>query len=140
MLVPVDLAPETALVVRAAVDLARGPGARVRLLHVFDRRAVEDVYKLHGLREEEARSRMRVKAEAAVERLRAGVRRRGLGLDTRYRSGLPAQEILEEAAAWKADLLVLGRRRRSGLAHFLYGATADGVVRDAPCAVLVIAS
>jgi nucleotide-binding universal stress UspA family protein len=45
--------------------------------------------------------------------------------------------ILEDAAAWKPDLLVLGTHGRSNLTHQLVGSVAEAVVRGARCDVLV---
>ena len=139
ILVPVDLASDTEAAVRAAAGLAREHGARILLLHVLDVRAVEDVYNLHGLKKEEVVARMNANAEGVMHRLLARPWLKGLKVGFRGVFGLPAEVIVEEAKSWKADLVVLARRKRSGLSHLLYGRTADGVVREAPCAVLVLA-
>ena len=139
ILVPFDLSSAAERVVRTAAELARGAGGRLLLLHVFDSRAVEDVYNLHGLREEEVRARMKANAETVLERLTAKAWLKGLRLEVRFASGLPPDEIARVAGEWKADLLVLARRRRNGLTHLLYGRTSDAVVHEAPCAVLLLA-
>jgi len=139
ILVPVDLSSATEAAVRAAADLARGSGARLLLFHVFDSRAVEDVYKLHGLKEEEIRARMKANAEGLMERLTAKSWLKGLRVEARTAYGVPPDAIAAEAGRWKADLVVLAKRRRNGLSHLLFGRTSDGVVRESPCAVLVLA-
>lgn len=53
------------------------------------------------------------------------------------RQGDARAVILAEAARRRTDLLVLGTRGRSGLAHILVGSVAEAVVRAAPCDVLV---
>ena len=63
---------------------------------------------------------------------------RGAKVEVRLGSGLPPEAIVAAAKEWKADLIVLSKRRRSGLAHLLYGRTSDAVVRESPCAVLVM--
>ncbi len=138
VLVPVELNSAAEGVVRTAAEMARGAGGRLLLLHVFDSRAVEDVYNLHGLKEEEVRARMKANAEAALDRLTSRPWLRGLRVEVRYAYGLPPDEIVKAASDWKADLLVLARRRLSGLSHLLYGRTSDAVVREATCAVLVL--
>ena len=136
---PVDLTSSDEVALRTAAGLARENGGRLLLVHVLDSRAVEDVYNLHGLRAEEVRARMMANAEAAVVRLRKRPWLRGLRADVRYAFGLPPEEIVRAAADWRADLVVLVRRRKGGLSHLLYGRTSDTVVREAPCAVLVLA-
>jgi nucleotide-binding universal stress UspA family protein len=46
--------------------------------------------------------------------------------------------ILEIAAAWPADTILLGSHGRIGLDKLLLGSVSEGVVRNAPCAVEVI--
>jgi nucleotide-binding universal stress UspA family protein len=79
-------------------------------------------------------------AEKVVARLEreAG----GLGVKTAARilRGIPVQHINEAVGELKSDLVVMGTRGRTGLAHVLLGSTAEGVVRGAPCPVLTVRS
>ena len=140
ILVPVSLSPGAEGTVRAAAGLARESGGRLLLFHVFDSRAVEDVYDLHGLKPQEVRARMRDNAEEAVERILRRTWMKGIPAAARYADGFPADAIVAAAKAWRADLVVLARAKRSGLSHLLYGHTSDAVAREAPCAVLTLAS
>ena len=54
------------------------------------------------------------------------------------RGGDPASEIVHEAQAWGADLVVVGTHGRRGAARMFLGSVAETVLRTAPCAVLVI--
>jgi nucleotide-binding universal stress UspA family protein len=139
ILVPVDLSSATETAVRAAADMARASGGRVLLFHVFDSRAVEDVYNLHGLKEDEIRARMKANAETLMERLMARSWLKKVKVEAKTAYGVPPEAIVAEASRWRADLVVLAKRRRSGLSHLLFGRTSDGVVREASCAVLVLA-
>jgi nucleotide-binding universal stress UspA family protein len=64
----------------------------------------------------------------------------GVAAKTRMLRGIPIQQINETAAELKSDLIVMGTRGRTGLAHVLLGSTAEGVVRGAPCPVLTVRS
>jgi len=57
--------------------------------------------------------------------------------DIDARSGDPAHEIVQAASDWKADLIVIGSRGRTGLARLLLGSVARKVVAHAPCSVLI---
>jgi len=46
--------------------------------------------------------------------------------------------ILDAAAEWHADLIVIGSHGRRGLSRFLLGTVAESVVRSASCSVLVV--
>jgi len=139
VLVPVDLSSTSDLLVRTAADLVRGGTGRLLLFHVFDQRAVEDVYNLHGLKEEEVRARMKANAEAALARLARKPWLRSVRHEVKFASGLPPEAIVAHAKSWRADLILMARNRRTGIAQLLYGRTSDAVVREAPCAVLTLA-
>jgi len=53
------------------------------------------------------------------------------------KGGPPASEILRFLGRSPCDLVVMGTRGRTGLAHLLLGSVAEKVVREAPCSVLV---
>lgn len=54
------------------------------------------------------------------------------------RSWDAARAICQVAADVEAELIVVGTHGRQGLARFLLGSVAEGVVRLAPCPVLVV--
>lgn len=54
------------------------------------------------------------------------------------RFGDPAGEIIAAAARLGADLIVLGRRRAGDLRRAVLGSVVEGVLRHAPCPVLVV--
>jgi nucleotide-binding universal stress UspA family protein len=56
----------------------------------------------------------------------------------RMLSGDPRHALLNEARAFKADLIVVGSHGRSGVAKLLLGSVASHVVSHAPCSVLVV--
>ncbi|MBS0288722.1 MAG: universal stress protein [Proteobacteria bacterium] len=49
-----------------------------------------------------------------------------------------AQQIVEEAKSWPADLIILGTHGRKGLQHLIVGSVAEGVIRLATMPVLLI--
>jgi len=50
----------------------------------------------------------------------------------------PKEIILQEAAAWPADWIVLGSHGSSGLSRFLIGSTSETVATHAPCSVEIV--
>ena len=47
-------------------------------------------------------------------------------------------EIVEEAAAWSADLVVLGSRGLTGLSRFVLGSVARNVLQSTQSSVLIV--
>jgi nucleotide-binding universal stress UspA family protein len=54
------------------------------------------------------------------------------------REGVPQTELLKEAAASRADLLVVGARGTSGLARLLLGSVAEAILDRSPAPVLLV--
>ncbi len=55
-----------------------------------------------------------------------------------YKIGDPGKSICQTAANWRADLIVIGRRGRSGLSELFLGSVSNYVVHHAPCSVLIV--
>jgi len=77
-------------------------------------------------------------ASAQLAKFKHGAYARGIAVTTRTATGMPSEEIIAAALAEKADLIIVGTRGRSGLAHVLLGSTAERVIRMAPCPVLAV--
>lgn len=54
--------------------------------------------------------------------------------------GHSVEQLLHEAESFEADVIVLGTSGRSRAGRFFLGSTADKVIRQAPCPVLVVPS
>ncbi len=53
-------------------------------------------------------------------------------------SGIPYEEIIKKADQDKVDLIIMGTHGRAGIDHFLFGSTAERVVRKAFCPVMTV--
>jgi len=83
--------------------------------------------------EEVEQSALKSIQEKYVEKLPAG-----LPHNVNLLSGYAATEILRAVEDRGIDLLVMGSHGLTGLAHVLFGSTADRVVRKAACSVLTV--
>jgi nucleotide-binding universal stress UspA family protein len=61
-----------------------------------------------------------------------------LRVSTKVLEGQPHEMIVEEAEAWRADLIVLGSHGYGPLRRALLGSVAAAVAVEAPCAVEII--
>jgi nucleotide-binding universal stress UspA family protein len=77
-------------------------------------------------------------ASSQVVDLKVRAERRGIAVTTRVATGIPSEEVITAAKAEDSDLIVVGTRGKTGLAHILLGSTAERVIRGAPCPVLTV--
>jgi nucleotide-binding universal stress UspA family protein len=77
---------------------------------------------------------------ASIEVLEALGKRYAAGIETNFvvRPGIALQVILEEAERFDAQLLVIAASGRSRVARFFLGSTADRIIRQSPCPVMVV--
>lgn len=77
-------------------------------------------------------------ARESVLRTAETVRKAGFKADSRVVENEVRTGILDVAADWHADLIVLGSHGEKGLRRFLLGSVAEFVARHAHCSVLVV--
>ncbi len=77
-------------------------------------------------------------ASSQLADLKGRAERRGIVVTTRVATGIPSEEVIAAAKAEDSDLIVVGTRGKTGLAHVLLGSTAERVIRGAPCPVLTV--
>lgn len=116
-----------------AIELAAAHGATLRLLYVVDVSALAaDDYGTVLLDSLERSGQEAL--EALAERAEAA----GVECVTAIETGTPHREILADAEASGADLVVMGTHGRTGLDRFLLGSVSGRVVRTAAVPVLVV--
>jgi nucleotide-binding universal stress UspA family protein len=150
ILVALDNSAISKSVCDCAIALAQATHAQLMLLHVlnptdegypeiwFD--GTEGLY-LHDEGIKTYVERWTRYEEQGLEMLRSLTEKAtALGIATEFTQtvGSPGQRICALAQTWEADLIVIGRRGRSGLSEMLLGSVSNYVVHRAPCAVYVV--
>lgn len=137
VLCPTDFSDCSTAAVTYAAALAAAFGAQLQLLHVVTPFPV--VAPLAGLPID---SRVWETQDAAArDGLAAEIRRvrwPGVTIDTVVRQGTPVHEILDAAADWQADVIVVGTHGRGGFERLVLGSVAEKVLRKASCAVVAV--
>ena len=137
ILVPVDGSETSRRGLREAVRLAADQRAALRCLYVIDEHVLFDApFAYPGLVE-----KMRGSGESILGDASREAREAGIPAETALRESggrRVSTTILEEAAAWPADLIVMGTHGRRGLSHLALGSDAELVVRDSPVPVLLV--
>ena len=132
--IAVDSEPIAARAADTGIELAKALGAEVALIHVVDTSVA--LGGDTGI----PPNVLIAEAEREGKKLVAGFRERlSLPASTLQfvQSGSPPGEIVKAATEWAADLIVIGSHGRAGLRRALVGSVAEGVMRHAPCPVLV---
>jgi len=130
ILVPLDFSEVSLKSLQYAVPLAKQFGAKLTLLHVLNApvRFVDSAYLAslghHQLTVIEKKIEDMIPADVAVE--------------TAVRQNFVTEGILEVAREIGADLIITTTHGCTGMKHLLMRNTAEQVVRQAPCPVLVL--
>jgi nucleotide-binding universal stress UspA family protein len=134
VLVPIDFSHCSKKALQYAVPFANQFGARLCLLYVGQ--GYHLVPELSVVNLPEAQARMDATGKlATLAREEIGDK---VSSELLVRKGHPATEILSAARELGADLIIISTHGYTGLKHVLLGSTAEHVVRQAPCPVLVV--
>ena len=79
-----------------------------------------------------------IHAKSWVNTLAKQAEAKQITVETLVEEGMPGPNICELAKNWRADLLVVGRTRRSKFAERFLGSVSNYVIHDAPCSVLLV--
>ena len=135
ILIAVDESSIAAHAADVGAQLATALGAELALVYVVD--PTQTVAPDSGV----PAADLIALAEKDAKRLLAGFRQRapeGNPSPEFVAVGKPASEIVQTAKEWPADVIVIGSHGRHGLERALLGSVAEGVMRHAPCSVLVV--
>jgi nucleotide-binding universal stress UspA family protein len=136
ILVPTDFSETSLKAVRYAVRFAEQYGATIHLVYVIEPPGIASNSPTYGFvidpAEERAgwKERLLCVATAEIEEL--------VPVDTTVCTGGASREICRLARESNADLVIISTHGRTGVSRALLGSTAEGVVRHAPCPVLVV--
>ncbi len=138
LLVPVDFSAAEAAVTACAEGLAKALNAQIVLLHV---EAPEPGFVGYEpgpqtVRDSVARS---IHGNAqALHKIRDRLRVEGLEVESLLIQGPTVEKIVDEAKRLKAAYIVVGSHGHGALFELVVGSVSDGVIRHAPCPVVVV--
>lgn len=136
ILTGIDDAKSSADVVRAIITQFRTENTEVRVLHVLQPIAPAPPQMAAGYAPELAEQKE--PARELVERIAKALGSAGFKVDTAVEVGDIREGIIDYAAEWGADLIVIGSHGRRGIQRFLLGSVAEFVARHAKCSVEIV--
>ncbi len=119
--------------VREAIDFAKRCSSLLYVMAVMESNPEYETIGANVFEKEEK------EALAYLEAVKTRALQEGVSCSTVLRVGeKPHQLITDEAVEKRVDMIIIGRRGRSGLMKVLMGSVAAKVIGHAPCKVLVV--
>jgi nucleotide-binding universal stress UspA family protein len=140
ILVAIDGSEPSRLGLDEAVRLARTLGSSLLLVHAVNKTPwaapTSDPVVLQRLVDD-----LRCRGESVLEEAMTVARTAGVEADFRLIEAIGKEAgecVIQEAASWKADLIVSGTHGRRGLRRLLLGSDAEYIVRHSSVPVLLV--
>jgi universal stress protein A len=144
ILAPIDFSVHSMEAMRGAMELAKDIGAEVHLVHVI---APHHSFIPLPLESNAEQSREIARESAMIEQAEeelARIKKDDFGNSKKVFTfavvGHPVQKLVEYAKEQAIDLIVMSTHGRTGAEHFVIGSVTEKLVRNAPCAILVMRS
>ncbi len=139
ILVPTDFSLPTHHGLRHALVLAEKFPAEIIILHVVEKRMIEDSCHFELDEEKKIKEKIWKKSREDLDEFLKTVEFGEVPFQKAIVFGIPFQEIIKKAKEINADLIVLGTCGMAvDLNRLFFGSTAEKVVRMLPCPVLCV--
>jgi len=115
----------------------RAPDTEVRVLQVVEPIVISEPPQMSRGYYPELEDQL-PHAREAVDRVAKTLSSAGFRVTTSVKTGDARSVILEDAAEWHADLIVMGSHGRRGLGRFFLGSVSEAVARHAHCSVQIV--
>ncbi len=136
ILLGIDESKSSGDVLKAVAAQFRTDNTDVRVLHVLQPIAPAPPQMAAGYAPE--LEGLKKPAQDLVERIAKELRSAGFKVDTAVEIGDIRETIIDSAAAWRADLIVVGSHGQRGIQRFLLGSVTEFVARHAKCSVEIV--
>lgn len=134
IVVPLDATAEAAPILEVVKPIARGTASEILLVHVTE--ALGDV--LPAVPPDRPLQTFARNPMRRLQRIADGLGREAIAAMPIVAPGKPVEEILRQARALEADLIVMATRSPVGVERLVVGSVAEGVLRKSDCAVLLL--
>lgn len=136
----VDFSPVTERILRMALDMARGLGGKVWVIHAAAPDPDFIGFKTGPRYIRDHRAEQLRKEHSDLQAMAEGLRRDGAEAEALLVQGPTSESILGEAERLKADMIVIGSHGHGALHRALLGSVSEQVMRESPVPVLIVPS
>lgn len=137
VLVPIDFSEHAARALSYGKEICGAYGARLHVLHVFERPIYPEIY-FGGTLDIPDLGTLEGSLRSELARLVEDAPGPRVDTEIHIREGRATAGILDAAEELDPELIVIATHGLTGLAHVLLGSVAEKVVRRAPCPVLSV--
>ncbi|HEY9788669.1 MAG TPA: universal stress protein [Candidatus Obscuribacterales bacterium] len=130
VLIAIDSSDFSKLLTDFVINHLWPPGTQFRIMHCLE--PVRDVKEIDYERRLTAEAFLR----EASHKIHESLSKCDVHIDLVL--GSPQEEILNLAADWPADMIVIGSHGRGILSRFVMGSVSTAVVLHSPCSVMVV--
>ncbi len=144
ILLAIDEARNAHTATREVINQFRCENTQIHVLHAIEWSHIFPEHFSFGQGPEfaaefkEFLQREREWARELTEEATAILRNAGFQTSCGVVEGEPKQAILDYAASWRPDLIVLLSHDRTGLDRIVYGSVSESVAKHAPCSVQIM--
>lgn len=138
ILCPTDFSDPSDHALLAGIELAQALGARVRVVHCYGLPTYFALPELALIPSEEYAFKVSTAHQEKLDALMARHRDGGVPMQAVLRVGAPADEIIAEADACDASMVVVGSRGHGSVSKMLLGSVTERVLRRSTRPVLVV--
>ncbi len=120
--------------VREAINLAKTCGSKLYIISVAEVPEFPEFIATPSMAE-----KLEADTKRYLESLKEKAEKEGVSCEILVRSGVePYQYIVDEAAKNNVEMMIMGRRGRTGLMRLMMGSVTAKTIGHAPCKVMVV--
>ncbi len=138
ILIPTDFSEYSQFALKYAMALAETFKAKLYVMHACEHTISGAGTEAYHFSVPEFVAEVERNEKEALDGIVTELRSKGIDAEAIFVVGRAYFEIVDKAKALDMDLIALATHGRKGLSHFVFGSTAEKVVRLAPCPVLTV--
>jgi len=138
ILAAIDFSDVSDRVLDTAVASAKAHGAGLVLVHVAAPEPEFIGYEVGPVSERAARAEHLREEHRQLQAMAKRCQAAGVDATALLVPGYPAQQIIQESAEHEASMIVIGSHGHGAVYRLLVGSVSEGVIRHAPCPVLLV--
>ncbi len=152
ILVAIDDSPQTSIVFKKAIELAEINKSILMVFHCINLDTKPDnkpfigvatigdvdLYGTFARQQKNLLKQEIAKVETSLQNYYQQANLKHIPTELVHKTGIPGEQICQQAKNWGANLIIIGRRGHNQLAEMFLGSVSNYVLHHAPCSILVV--